>query len=161
MKSLSIVALSIVSLAFADAGGNLLKPTNKVESWRFEQHEGGKGSLKADGDAMVFTITDVDGTDWHVQAVQPDLDLMADKEYVLKFQIKASEDRNVHVAAMIDKDDWHEIGLSETISVGKDFQNQEFTFKAANVAEKKNRISLTLGDAKGTVTVKDMTLTEK
>jgi hypothetical protein len=74
MKSLSIVALSLVSLAFADAGANLLKPTNKVESWRFEEHEGGKGSMKADGDAMVFTITDVDGTDWHVQAVQPDLD---------------------------------------------------------------------------------------
>jgi len=105
MKSLSVVALSIVALAFAEAGANLLKPTNKVESWRFEQHEGGKGSMKADGDAMVFTISDVDGTDWHVQAVQPDLDLIADKEYVLKFQIKASEDRTVQVSAMIDTDD--------------------------------------------------------
>jgi Carbohydrate binding domain len=161
MKSLSVVAFSIISLVFAEAGDNLLKPTNKAESWRFEQHEGGKGSMKADGDAMVFTITDVDGTDWHVQAVQPDLDLVADKEYVLKFQIKASEDRNVQVSAMIDKDDWHAIGLAETISVGQEFKNQEFTFKAENVAEKKNRISLALGDAKGTVTVKDMTLTAK
>jgi hypothetical protein len=80
---------------------------------------------------------------------------------VLKFQIKASEDRNVNVSAMIDKDDWHAIGLSETISVGKDFKDQEFTFKAENVAEKKNRISLTFGEAKGTVTVKDMMLTAK
>jgi hypothetical protein len=161
MKSLSFVVLMIASFAFADAGTNLLKPTNKAESWRFEQFEGGKGSMKANGDTMVFTITDVDGTNWHVQALQPDLDLTAGKEYVLKFQIKASESRNVMVSAMIDKDDWHAIGLSETISVGQDFQNQEFVFKAENVVANKNRISLVFGDAKGTVTVKDMTLTAK
>ena len=161
MKSLCVVALSIASIAFADAGTNLLKPTNKAESWRFEQFEGGKGSLKADGDAMVFTITDVDGTNWHVQALQTALDLTAGKEYVLKFQIKASESRNVTVSAMVDQEDWHTIGLSESISVGQEFQKQEFVFKAENVAANKNRISLTFGDAKGTVTVKDMTLTAK
>jgi hypothetical protein len=115
MKSLCVVALSIASFAFADAETNLLKPTNKAESWRFEQFEGGKGSLKADGDAMVFTITDVDGTNWHVQALQ----------------------------------------------TAQEFQKQEFVFKAENVAANKNRINLTFGDAKGTVTVKDMTLTAK
>jgi carbohydrate binding protein with CBM4/9 domain len=160
MKALTLGALLIASFGFAEAG-NMLKPTNKEDSWQFVQAEGGKGSLKADGDSMVFTVTDVDGTTWHVQAAQVDLDLIDGKEYVLKFQIKASEPRNVGVFTLIDQDDWHNVGLSETISVEKEFKSQEFTFTADKVLPKKNRLNLDLGESKGTVTVKDMILTAK
>jgi len=161
MKSLSLVALLIGSFAFADAPSNLLKPTGKEDSWLFQQFGTGKGSLKADGDAMVFTITDIDDTNWHVQAVQNGLDLVDGKGYVLKFQIKASEPRNVSIAALIDQDDWHVVGLAETFAVDKDFSKQEFTFTASNTVPKKNRLNFDLGEAKGTVTVKDVTLTAK
>src|SRR4051794_37105941 len=59
---------------------DLLKPTNKPDSWRFEQHEGGKGAMAADGDAIAFDVTAVDGTDWHVQAYQINLPLADGRE---------------------------------------------------------------------------------
>jgi hypothetical protein len=48
---------------------NLLKPTNDPESWQFDITEGGRGDMKVDGDAIVFNVTDIDETNWHVQAL--------------------------------------------------------------------------------------------
>jgi hypothetical protein len=148
-------------LAFADEPKNLLKPTNKVDSWRLEEHEGGKGTVKADEDAIVFHVTKVTGTDWHVQAVQTDLDLKDGREYTLKFKAKCDSSCTVGINAMIDQEDWHQIGLGEQITLGKEYQEHKFTFRADSVAPKKNRISVTLGLETATVSIKDMTLTEK
>lgn len=162
MKLVCALALMASFLALAEESKSLLKPTNKVESWRFEQHEGGTGSLKADGDAIAFTVTEADGTDWHVQAVQTGLDLKAGNEYVVKFQIKASESRSVGLHGNIDQEDWHSIGLHETVFASTEFKPHEFTFTASDVAPNgKNRISFVLGEGKGTVWVKDLTLTAK
>jgi hypothetical protein len=162
MKKLSliIVALFAATLIAADAK-NLLGPTNDPKTWRFEQHETGKGTMKADGNAIVFDVTEVSGTDWHVQANVPNLDLKEGKEYVLKFQAKASAERSVQVNAMIDQDDWHAIGLQESIDLTKDWKPYEYTFKAENVVANKNRVGFTLGNEKGQVMVKEMTLTQK
>jgi hypothetical protein len=148
--------------ALAEEPKNLLKPTNKVESWRFEEHEGGKGNIKATDDAIVFASTKVTGTDWHVQAIQTDLDLKEGQTYVLKFQAKAESFATIGVHAMIDEADWHVIGLSEQITLNKDFSPHDFTFRADGVnTKKKNRISFVLGFETCTVTIKDLTLTAK
>jgi len=162
MKMLVLCTYAFAALLLADEAKSLLPATNKAESWRFEQHEGGKGSLKAADDAIEFTVSEVDGTDWHVQAIQTGLDLKNGKQYVLKFQAKASESRSIGVNAGIDEEDWHTIGLQDSAFLGKEYKPFEFSFTADNVAaEKKNRVALVLGDSKGTVTVKNMTLTEK
>ena len=171
----SVIALAAVAMACAaglaadapkaDApkadAKNLLKPTNKPETWRFEQHEGGKGSMAADGDAIAFDVTAVDGTDWHVQAYQTDLPLKDGKEYVVTFKAKASADRAVRLNAGIDQDDWHLIGLDEEVGLTKDWKDYKHEFKADQTAANKNRVGLQLGQEKGKVWVKDMMLAEK
>ena len=150
-----------LAIAAADKA-NLLKPTNKVESWRFEQHEQAKGTIKADGDAILFETTNADGEAWHVQAVQNGLDLQEGKEYTLTYKAKADPARSISVNAMIDVDDWHTIGLAEEVELTKDWKDFSTTFKAEGVnKEKKNRISFIVGGDKGKVWLKDVTLTEK
>jgi Carbohydrate binding domain len=156
----SLTAIFLAFVALEDAP-NLLKPTHKAESWRFEQTDGGKGEMKVDGDAIKFIVKEIDGTDWHVQAVQTDLDLKEGKEYTLKFKAKASVDRSIGVQAMIDQEDWHQIGLGDTAYLGKEYKEQSFTFTASSVVAKKNRISIVMGTDKGDVWIKEMTLTEK
>lgn len=156
----SLTAIFLALVALEDAP-NMLKPTNKVDSWRFEQHDGGKGEIKVDGDAIKFTVKETDGTDWHVQAIQTDLDLKEGKEYTVKFKAKASDDRSVGVHAGIDQEDWHQIGLGDSAYLTKEFKEQSFTFTASNVVAKKNRIAIVIGLDKGDVWIKDMTLTEK
>ncbi|MEK6260827.1 MAG: carbohydrate binding domain-containing protein [Planctomycetota bacterium] len=159
MKLAAGVLCLLGFFAWAEAPKNLLKPINKVESWRFEMSEAGKGSVKAVDDTVVFTVTETTGTDWHVQAVQTDLDLLEGKEYTLTFQAKADSARSIGVNAMIDKEDWHQIGLGEEAFLGKEYDTLKYTFRAENVLSKKNRISVVLGGSKGTVTIKGMTLT--
>ena len=63
---------------------------------------------------------------------------------------------------MIDQDDWHAIGLQENVDLTKEWKDYQYTFKAEGVAAmKKNRITLVLGNEKGTVWVKEMVLAEK
>ena len=124
-----------------------------------EQAETGKGAVKVEDETAIFTVTEVSGTDWHVQAVQADLNLIEGKEYTLTFQAKADSARSIGINAMIDQDDWHPIGLSEEPFLGKEFDTYKFTFRAEGVASKKNRISVALGGSKGIVTIKSMTLT--
>ena len=140
---------------------DLLKPTNNVESWVFELNEDGKGEIKVDGDAIVFTTTQTTGTDWHVQAYQTELDLKDDQDYEVKFQMKSPEKVALLLVGQIHEEDWHEIGLHEEIQPTDEFKEYEFEFTADNTVDKNNRIGFVLGIDKGVVSVKDMTLTEK
>jgi hypothetical protein len=163
----STLALALLTLtagvALAAEKANLLKPTTKIDSWRFEQHEQGKGTIKAaDDGAIEFDVTNADGEAWHVQAVQAGLDLKDGKEYTLHYKAKADPGRSIQVNAMIDADDWHTVGLQEDVELGKGWKDYSSTFTAENVnKEKKNRVSFVLGGEKGKVWVKDVTLTEK
>ena len=97
----------------------------------------------------MFDVTAVDGTDWHVQAYQVDLDLKDGKDYVVTFKAKASGDRSVHCNAMVDQEDWHAIGLDENVDLTKDWKDHKYEFKAENTVAKKNRIGFQLGNEKG------------
>jgi hypothetical protein len=157
MMTVAVMVLAAVVWAAEDKD-NLLKPTNKAESWRFEQHEEGKGKLEAQGDAMAFHVTNVDGTDWHVQAFQTKLDLKDGKEYVLTFKAKADAARTMRTQAGIDEEDWHFIGLDEEVEIAKDWKDFKLTFTAKDVKEKNNRVGFVLGNEKGVVQVKEMVL---
>jgi hypothetical protein len=148
--------------AKSDAKTNLLKPTNKLDTWRLEQHMEGKATMTVDGDAIAFDVTATGTEPWHVQATHTGLDLMDGKEYVLTFKAKASSDRSVQVNAMIDQDDWHNIGLSELADFAKEWKDYKYEFKAdQTVKAGKNRVSFVLGGDKGKVWLKDVTLTAK
>jgi|SRR6266571_4561856 len=158
MAIVALLVLGLVSLRVASAADNLLKPANKVENWRFEQHEDGKGKISVDGDAVLFDVTNADGTEWHVQAFQTPLDLKDGKEYTITFKAKADDTREVGVQAGIDEEDWHMIGLDEKAELGKDWKEYKYTFTANDVKANKNRVGFVLGGAKGKVWVKDLVL---
>ncbi|HEY4233689.1 MAG TPA: carbohydrate binding domain-containing protein [Lacipirellulaceae bacterium] len=140
---------------------NLLKPTNDPESWTFEMDEGGKGEMKADGDAIVFTTTETDGTDWHVQAYQTGLELKSGKKYVVRFKSKAPQADDLFIVSQINEDNWHEIGLHEAVGASDDFKQFEYEFTAADTVPSNNRLGFVLGSNKGVVNIKDLTITEK
>lgn len=139
---------------------NLLGKTNDPESWVFELNDAGKGEMTVDGEAIVFHTTNTTGTDWHVQAYQPDLDLEDGKTYVVKFQMKADDPVELLLVAAINEEDWHEIGLHESITPTEEFEDYEYEFTARDTVDNNNRLGFTLGLNKGVVYVKDMTLTQ-
>ena len=163
MKRLLVSSLTLLVpvIVLGEDAKNLLKPVNKADSWRLEQHEGAQATLKISDDSAVFDATKLTGTNWHIQVFQTDLDLKEGGEYKLKLKLTASQRRKVLLVAMIDEEDWHEIGLHEDLEVDKEVRPLEFTFRATRVAAKKNRIGFVMGDETGDLIVKEMTLTEQ
>lgn len=155
---LSLLVVSSV-ITFAEEPQNVLKPPYKMESWRLEEHEGGKGALKVEEKSLVISSTKVTGTDWHVQAVMTGIELTEGKEYLLRFKTKADGFVNLGVNMGIDEEDWHTVGLSEQLSVGKTAAQQEFRFRAENVHTKgKNRLTFVIGYETCQVTITDLVL---
>lgn len=140
---------------------NVLKPTNKPESWRLEQHEGAKATMEAEGEAIVFNVTQTDDTDWHAQVFQTDLDFKEGAEYTVTFKAKADAERELRIQASIDEEDWHNIGLDEAVQAGKEWKEYSYSFKAADVKAKKNRLGFVLGGAKGKVWVENLVVKAK
>ena len=163
MKRLLAISIMLFFpvVVVAEDAKNLLKPVNKAESWRLEQHEGAQATLKISDDAAVFNAIKLTGTNWHIQVFQVDLDLKEGKEYTLKLKLTASQPRKVLLVATIDAEDWHEIGLHEDLTVDKEARSFEFTFRATGIVAKKNRIGFVMGDETGDLIVKEMALTEK
>jgi hypothetical protein len=155
------MAATLVAVA-AEPAKNLLKDANKPARWQFEQHEQAKGSMKADQDAILFDVTNVDGELWHVQVFMHDVEFKEGKEYTLTYKAKGDPARSITATATIDEDDWHAIGLQEEVELTKDWKEQSHTFKPENVVKPgKNRLGFFLGNEKGKVWIKDVSLTEK
>ncbi len=161
MKTLFIVATLVATTILIADPVNLLKPTNKEDSWRLEKAGDAKAEMKIEDDAVVFRTTAIDSTDWHVQAVQTNLDLKDGKVYTIKFKAKSPDEIGMTVNAMIDQEDWHQIGLNEEVQLRKEFKDFSFEFTANDTVAKKNRISFVLGNSKGIVYIKDLTLIAK
>lgn len=137
---------------------NILKPTNSVESWNFEQHFDGKGEIRADGDSIVFSTTTKGSENWHVQVYQVNLDLEEGATYELTFTASSPEGRTVLVSASIFEEDWHGIGLFEEAYISKQPDTYKYTFTATETRKGKNRIGFVLGDQLGTVSISKMFL---
>ena len=144
----------------AAATDNVLKPTADVKNWRLEQHEEAKATIAAADGAVVFDVTNEDGTDWHVQAFQTPVDLKNDVEYRVTFKAKADAERAVKVQAGIDEDDWHVVGLDEEVTLGKEWKEYEYKFTATDTRAMKNRVGFVMGMAKGKVYVKDLVVAQ-
>ncbi|MEZ6063245.1 MAG: alpha/beta hydrolase-fold protein [Planctomycetaceae bacterium] len=139
----------------------LLKPTSNPDSWQFELTENGQGSMEADGDAIVFHTTALSEENWHVQAYQAGIDLKDGATYELTFSAKSPDNSAVLAMGIINEADWHGIGLNQEENLTREFREYSITFTASDVVEKNNRIGFVLGLAKGTVFVRNMSLTEK
>jgi hypothetical protein len=137
---------------------NIAKETANVDSWRLEQHEEGKGQMEVQDGGILFTV-EVPGTEnWHVQAVQTDLDLEDGETYTVKFKASSPNNHLVSISAGVDQDDFHAIGLNEEFYAEAELKDYEYTFTASETVEGKNRLSFVLSTGKGSVLVKDLTL---
>lgn len=141
--------------------GELLKPTNQRDSWVFELAGDGQGEMKVEGDAVVFSTTKLSSDNWHVQAYQADLDLQEGATYVLTFQAKSPSRSSIGISAMLNQEDWHEIGLQEELEVDAEYGDYSRTFIARNVIPGKSRLGFVLGLKLGTVLIKNMSLIKK
>jgi hypothetical protein len=110
------------------------------------------------GPALKITVQKVDGTDWHLQLHQTGLDLKNGQTYTLQFQARADHDCSLPVYAGLDEADWHHIGLSDKVSLTRNWQSFVRTFDVQDAVPGHERLSFVLGTTMGTFWLADVTL---
>ena len=103
-----------------------------------------------------IAVTQVDGTDWHVQAHVTGLDFREGDTYTVSFRAKADTPRPLPLAASLDQADWHSIGLGATADLTTDWKTFHDTFVAHDVVPQHGRVAFTLGGQTGTVWISDL-----
>ena len=101
-------------------------------------------------------VTQIDGTDWHVQVHQTGLDLHDGETYTVTFRAKADTARVMPLAAGLDQADWHNVGLTGNAALTTEWKTFHYVFTAHDTAPKHSRLAFTLGGQIGTVWISDL-----
>ncbi len=96
-------------------------------------------------------VTQIDSTDWHIQAHQAGLDLHDGSTYTVTFRAKADKNRPLPIAVSLDQADWHNVGLTGSADLSTDWKNFTYSFTAHDTIPSHGRIAFTLGGTVGTV----------
>lgn len=108
-----------------------------------EQHNGAKAELKQDGKNSIIKVTQNGTEGWHIQYDFYGFTTEAKQLYTISFKAKASKESSANVTVMMNHDPWSNLGFSQNVKLGKNWQ--EFTFSVASLqADSKPR--LTFGD---------------
>ena len=134
-------------------------PAAAATGWTFAHFGKANGTLAADGDALIATVTAVDGTGWHVQMHYSGSKLTEGHTYTLHFRAKADTPRAVAVSSQIDGPDYHNIGLDKSVQVDTDWKDYGLRFTVSNLGGKPYLApEFFIGDRVGKVWLSDVSL---
>ena len=105
---------------------------------------------------FVAEVRKHDGPNWHLQAHVPGLTFEAGKTYTVSFRAKSSAPATVGVTANRDRPDWHNNGLSGSVTTGPEWKEYNLSFRAVDTEPKTSRVAFVLGDMRGKIEIADL-----
>jgi hypothetical protein len=141
--------------------GNLVKPITQIGQWNWQDTSPAKAALSAEGDALRCDITEVDGTDWHVQYMFQKITLVEGRQYRIRFNARASRDFVIRLVATNGWSGQDALGLNKEIALIGRWMPYDFTFTAEKTNGRPDRVPIfVMGTAVGTVWIKDVVMEE-
>lgn len=155
--------ISAWSKGVTPAGPSVVDGRN---AWTWENHNNAKMQVEAPAGAsnaawagpFKITIDSNDGPDWYIQSHLAGIDLQEGATYTLKFKVRSDREQQARVAATLDQEDWHFVGLNASFEVGPTLKEIKLTFKAANVVKGHSRIAFAVGNCRGMLEFRELTL---
>ena len=117
-----------------------------------------EGPVGVAGPVLRLDVRAVGTQNWHVQCYQTGVRLQEGASYQFAFWAKADHARPLSVSAILDRPDWHTLGLSGQVSLTPAWQKYVVPFTARHCVANHGRVSFLLGDAQGTVHLAGITL---
>jgi glycosidase len=105
--------------------------------------------------ALQVEIASKGSANWHIQLIQPLIELVQGKTYVVTFTASAIKARSINVAFTRDGGDFATYA-NKSISISTDPQTFEFSFTMSAATENAPRFVIDLGDSTGDVTFDDI-----
>jgi hypothetical protein len=161
-----------IQYVMPNVGANLLRNSDfsqdVVNTWTLETTAPGRGTLKvADGlsvpagvagRSVHFDVSAIGAQGWNVQCYQMGVDLKDGVPYLLSFWAKSDRPRPLHVDVILDKADWHPVGLTNSVTLSTSWQKYLVKFTASKTEPNHTRVSFILGEAIGPVDIAGVSL---
>jgi WD40 repeat protein len=130
-----------------------------------------RATLTTKGNVCQVEVTAVDGTDGTAKLTHLFDNLQEGANYTIQFSAKADAPRPIVLRTIASPPDYHDIGLGQqTVHLTKEWRPYKYEFRAKKVSRQGiperlyfgawNEIHFILGQQRGTVWVKDFTLTK-
>jgi eukaryotic-like serine/threonine-protein kinase len=117
-----------------------------------------RATLAIDGNVCRVDVGAVDGTGWHAQISQPFEDAEEGARYMVRFRARADAPRRMFLSGgFVDRDVWHNFGLSQQVSLTGEWQDYQHEFQAKNLGTN-NEFHFDLGDQTGTVWIAEFSV---
>lgn len=133
-------------------------------NWQIEQNSGAAASFSLVSNtanngtkSAKIDITNVTGTNWHVQFKHVGFSLEKDVTYVIKFAAKAAQNRTVDVSLMRNNDPYTWYG-GQSFNLTTDWQTFQFTVTPFENNVGQGRVSFNLGATGASVWIDDVSL---
>lgn len=146
----------------AVSGTSLLGPSS---TWSFDTNGTAQLDLhpspsSGTGSApdLEVRVSQADGTGWHAQCYVPGLSLSDGQDYTLTFEARSDAPRQAELAAVLDRSDWHSLGLSRTVRFGPDWKRFAVSFTATATEPSHARVGFELGQVSGTSWIRNIQL---
>ena len=145
------------------AGPNLLRdPAAAIavrpgSPWHLEQHGTATASVAAADPGVRVTVTQSDGTGWHVQLNQGGLVVTKGRTYRVRFAVRSGGPTTVSVNVGQAHAPWQMIGPGRTVHVGPKWRTVSYGF-AAPSDDANARLNFALGTTATTVDLADLDL---
>lgn len=123
-----------------EMGPNILTAGPTVQGGQYVTAGSGSG-----GESR-FALLKAPEVSWHAQLHWAGLTLEEGQLYTLEFSGRSDAPRQVPLSARINKEDWHNCGLSENLQLLPQWQKFSYTFRATRVEPGAVRLDMVLGD---------------
>ncbi|HEY9060623.1 MAG TPA: carbohydrate binding domain-containing protein [Pseudobacteroides sp.] len=137
-----------------------------LKPWMFEIHNGIKSnytydSNSTDGQKSIKVEVDkVMAKGYQLQLKQLGIQLKKGKRYLLTFNSKASNSKNINLNFMNNKSPYQNYGLNESFNITTSWNKYSTIFLSTENTDKNSRLSFSLGNSIGTIWFDDISLTE-
>ncbi len=106
------------------------------DKWYLEEHEGCDASFELTDylskTCAKFTINITDGTDWHLQIRQGNLQIIEGQYYTLSFKAVGEQPSTIGCDVMQQHSPWSNLGLYRTVDLGTEWQSYSCGFVATD-----------------------------
>lgn len=154
-----------------NVGANLLQNADfsqGAKGWSLETAAPGRGTVHIQdglaaapgvtGKAAHFEVLAIGKQPWSVQCYQMSVNLADRVPYLLSFWAKSDRTRSLRIDGILDKADWHPIGLGANLKLGTTWQKYTVPFTANRTEPNHTRVSFVLGETTGTIDLSGISL---
>ncbi|MBO4460762.1 MAG: diguanylate cyclase [Clostridiales bacterium] len=128
----------------ADPTGNYI--SDKKEDWSFHSAQGGEGRVDFDYDRIVINSTNYGDVDYAVQFYQSKVPIEPHTRYMLSFEAKADEDREISVAVTAPDMNWKRIMQDRKMNIERKWQKHVVCFESDEDCYDNARLEFNIGN---------------